>query len=132
MLMAGVTDPPSQDERWGFAVWASLAAVVLIAGLCFAVLIGRCSQPRQKPRAEEVALACRAVRRAAEIYQALGESEAHCPTLDDLVRDKKIESGKVQDLWGTRYLIECLDAGIRVISAGPDRTRGTADDIHDP
>jgi hypothetical protein len=53
-----------------------------------------------------------------------------CPTTrDDLIGGGYIDAPSLVDPWGTSIAYWCSDDAANVISAGPDRTFGTADDI---
>lgn len=52
-----------------------------------------------------------------------------CPTLDQLMTYPGVRGWLVQDAWGTRVSIRCIGARAIVVSAGPDRIPGTADDM---
>jgi type II secretory pathway pseudopilin PulG len=56
-----------------------------------------------------------------------------CPTFAQL-RAKKMIDGESNpnDPWGTPYVIICAEDDVVVISAGPDKKTGTADDIVAP
>ncbi len=36
------------------------------------------------------------------------------------------------DAWGNSFQLQCSSVGVRVISAGPDRKRGSEDDVAVP
>jgi hypothetical protein len=58
-----------------------------------------------------------------------------CPSaLEDLARYFGDDPGVpvLTDPWGQRLVMQCDDAGLVVLSLGPDGTRGTADDIRAP
>jgi hypothetical protein len=57
-----------------------------------------------------------------------------CPTVELLVASGKLEADfPTRDPWGTPYAIACKETyDVTVTSAGPDRTMGTADDVHAP
>jgi general secretion pathway protein G len=66
----------------------------------------------------------------AEAFQMTNGSSADCPTLGDLQASKLLRRGtNTDDPWGTPYEILCDGGEVDVRSAGPDRERGTADDI---
>jgi hypothetical protein len=74
-----------------------------------------------------------AFRRVADIERALADYslEHHrCPTKrDDLIDGGYIDAPSLVDPWGTSIASWCSHDAADVISAGPDRTFGTADDI---
>ena len=57
-----------------------------------------------------------------------------CPhSVDDLVAGRYLDRGNARDPWGSRLLLLCPGSrdheGVDVISLGPDKELGTADDI---
>jgi hypothetical protein len=83
---------------------------------------------RRPPRFRTAILGCVEVRQAAEIYRAL---DGPCPTVEELTRAKVLNEHRAADAWLTPYFIDCRDGEIHVVSAGDDRTFGTADDLRD-
>jgi len=60
----------------------------------------------------------------------VADHPGQCPTMKRLRDDKELSAGsKLTDPWDRTYRIECQES-IAVISDGPDRRAGTADDIH--
>ncbi len=56
-----------------------------------------------------------------------------CPTISQLVQDKEIDSAsKIDDAWGSAYKITCTEDDVFVVSPGPDKKEGSADDISVP
>ena len=65
----------------------------------------------------------------AEAFQVTGGSE-DCPTVAELRRDGLLSRRtKTEDPWGTPYRIQCEPGYAIAISAGPDSTFGTGDDV---
>jgi hypothetical protein len=64
----------------------------------------------------------------------LADNAAPCPTIDALRAAKAIDpASNANDPWGTPLKILCVDDDdVVVISFGPDRREGTADDIRAP
>jgi hypothetical protein len=53
-----------------------------------------------------------------------------CPTVDELKAERYLDTGfSLRDPWGSRYEVRCFDEEVICTSAGPDRKRGTGDDI---
>lgn len=81
------------------------------------------------------ALSCKEIKQAARshVERELKEGKPeHCPTVQDLVNARKLETTKADDVWGMPYRISCVDGDILVTSAGRDRAFDTPDDIkHD-
>ena len=56
-----------------------------------------------------------------------------CPTVELLRAEKELSAAsKITDPWDTPYKILCDDEDIAVLSFGPDKKEGTADDIRVP
>jgi general secretion pathway protein G len=71
------------------------------------------------------------LRRASEMWR--GNHSDSCPTLEQLRSDKAIDSAaKISDAWDSPFKIMCEDDETIVISLGPDKKEGTADDIRVP
>lgn len=69
------------------------------------------------------------VKTAAELEKNMGDAD--CPSIQDLVKSKKLDAKRVDDPWGTTYKVDCGDGEIHVTSAGNDKKFGTPDDIRD-
>jgi general secretion pathway protein G len=85
----------------------------------------------KKAKVDTGMVGCRTVKQAAELYQNLDGSADMCPTLQDLIRTKKLDGSKTDDPWGKPYRIDCSEGEIRVWSDGNDRKAGTPDDLKD-
>lgn len=87
----------------------------------------------KKARIKSAHLGASVIKTAAETYVELDrESDIQeCPTLEELVDERKIDGNKIDDPWGTPYRILCAGKEINVISSGNDRTPDTEDDIWD-
>jgi general secretion pathway protein G len=105
-----------------------LAIVGLIAGGVAVVAVPK-YQEAQKKQAQTDA---RTIHPAAEKYRVDHPGE-QCPTVE-LLREKKELSAasKITDPWDTPYKIICGDEDLMVLSLGPDKKEGTADDIRIP
>lgn len=74
----------------------------------------------------------RTVRAATQNWQAT-ENKETCPTIDELVASKHLDSASgSQDPWGNPFRLTCTADEVFVLSAGPDRKEGTNDDIRVP
>src|SRR5262245_60166698 len=74
----------------------------------------------------------RVIRTAVQSWQA-SNNETNCPTVSQLVQDKQIDPGaSTNDPWGQPYTLQCADGDVTVISSGPDKKKGTKDDIRVP
>jgi general secretion pathway protein G len=73
----------------------------------------------------------REIRNAVTRFRSRGTDQ--CPTVTQLVSEKEIDSAsKLDDPWGSAFKIECADDEVYVLSLGPDKKEGTADDISIP
>jgi general secretion pathway protein G len=85
----------------------------------------------KKAKVDTGMVGVRTVKQAAELYQNLDGAADQCPTMQDLVRSKKVDGSKTDDPWNSPYRIDCAEGEIRVYSNGNDRKAGTADDLKD-
>jgi general secretion pathway protein G len=74
----------------------------------------------------------RTMRMAVQQWQA-ANNETSCPTVSQLIQDKQLDTGQqTNDPWGQAYTFNCSDDEVTVISLGPDKKKGTKDDISIP
>jgi len=86
-------------------------------------------QDSQKKTAETGA---RTIRMAVQQWQA-ANNETSCPTVSQLIQDKQLDTGtNTNDPWGQAYNLNCSDDEVTVSSTGPDKKKGTKDDISVP
>ena len=86
-------------------------------------------QDSQKKTAETGA---RTIRMAVQQWQA-ANNETSCPTVSQLIQDKQLDTGQnTNDPWGQAYTLNCSDDEVTVISNGPDKKKGSKDDISVP
>lgn len=73
--------------------------------------------------------AARIIRQAAQSWQATN-NETSCPTISQLIQDKLLDSGQnTSDPWGQGFTISCSEEDVTVVSNGPDKKKGTKDDV---
>lgn len=111
-----------------FEVLIVVAILAMVAGgvAVFALPRFRESQITQ---AEKDA---RIIRQAVQQWQATN-SETSCPTMSQLVQEKHLDSAQnLNDPFGQPYTITCTDDDVVVTSSGPDKKKGTKDDISVP
>lgn len=71
----------------------------------------------------------RVVRTAVQQWQA-ANNETSCPTISQLVQEKQLDPGQsTKDSWNQDYTLTCTDDEVIVASNGPDKKKGTKDDI---
>jgi general secretion pathway protein G len=76
--------------------------------------------------------AARVIRQAAQQWQA-ANNETVCPTMSQLVQEKHLDPGQnTNDPWGQPFTLSCSDDDVTVSSTGPDKKKGTKDDVNMP
>ncbi len=104
-----------------------LAIVGLIGGTIAVFAIPKFQQA-QKDTTRNSAIA---LQQAADLWRTSHGSE--CPTAERLKSEREIAAtAKITDAWESPYKIICDDDSLTVISFGPDKKEGTADDIRIP
>ena len=74
----------------------------------------------------------RVIRTAVQQWQA-SNNEVSCPTMSQLVQEKVLDPGaNTADPWGSAYVLSCTEDDVMVTSLGPDKKKGTKDDIKVP
>jgi general secretion pathway protein G len=74
----------------------------------------------------------RVIRSAIQDWQRVN-NEYSCPSMSQLVQERHIDSAaNVEDPWGEPYILTCTEDDIIVMSKGPDKKRGSNDDITVP
>ena len=102
-----------------------VAIIAMVAGGVTVFALPR-FRDAQKSGAETGA---RVIRAAVQNWQATN-NETSCPTVSQLVQDKHLDPGaNTSDPWGTAYVLNCTEDDVVVTSAGPDKKKGTKDDI---
>lgn len=106
-----------------------LAIVGLIAGGVAVVAIPKYAES-QKNQAK---IDARTIHPVAEKYK-VDHGGSGCPTVEQLRAEKELSAAsKITDPWDTPYQIRCGDnEDLVVLSYGPDKKEGTADDIRIP
>jgi general secretion pathway protein G len=111
-----------------FEVLIVVAILAMVAGGVAAFALPK-FRDAQKQQAETGA---RVVRTAIQQWQA-ANNESSCPTISQLVQEKHLDPGQsTNDPWGQAYTLTCADDDVSVISAGPDKKKGSKDDIAIP
>lgn len=111
-----------------FEVLIVVAILAMVAGGVAAFALPK-FQSAQKQQAETGA---RVVRTAVQQWQA-ANNEVSCPTISQLVQEKHLDPGQsTNDPWGQAYTLNCADDDVTVISGGPDKKKGSKDDIAVP
>jgi general secretion pathway protein G len=111
-----------------FEVLIVVAILAMVAGGVAAFALPKFKEA-QKSQAETGA---RVVRTAIQQWQA-ANNESTCPTISQLVQEKHLDPGQsTNDPWSQPYTFVCSDDDVTVISSGPDKKKGTKDDIAVP
>jgi len=107
-----------------------LAIIGLIAGGVAVVAIPKYAEAQKKQAKNDVL----AIHPVAEKYRVDHSASAgSCVTAEQLKAEKELSPGsKITDPWDTPYAIRCAEDETFVISFGPDKKEGTADDIKIP
>lgn len=72
----------------------------------------------------------RTIRNAVSQWQLSENEYSECPNVSQLIQDKQLDSGQTTvDPWGEEYEITCADDEVVVASKGPDKKKGSKDDI---
>lgn len=111
-----------------FEVLIVVAILAMVAGGVAVFALPK-FQEAQKKTAESGA---RTIRMAVQQWQA-ANNETSCPTVSQLIQDKQLDSAQnTNDPWGQAYNLSCSDDEVTVISNGPDKKKGSKDDIAVP
>jgi general secretion pathway protein G len=71
----------------------------------------------------------RTIRAAVQTWQT-SSNETSCPTVSQLVQEKYLDPGaNTNDPWGQSYVMTCTEDDVTVTSSGPDKKKGSKDDI---
>jgi general secretion pathway protein G len=119
----------SKSKARGFSLIEVLVAVAIVTLVSVAVGIAAFKHwtETQKRTAFNEA---RTVRQAVKARQLEKDT---CPTFAMLVEDEALdEDSPKQDPWGNAWRIRCEGTRVIVETDGPDRQRGTADDVRVP
>jgi general secretion pathway protein G len=105
--------------------------VIALIGLVMGSLVVGLSAQFKKGQVKTARIAVTQIAQAAQQYMM--ENNSNCPTsMDDLVTNKNLPK-KPKDPWGKEYTLKCPGTGdpdgVDIMSPGPDRQDGTADDI---
>ena len=125
----------SQGTRGGDGL--AIAGIVTgFVSLLFTILAGLVMVPLfvggvhgyQKAQIDIATSSTRTIESAAELYRI--SNPTTCPTVTQLKADGDLSSSSsTTDPWGMPYEIECTGSTITVTSYGPDKTKGTSDDV---
>lgn len=113
----------------------TLIEVIIVVAIISMVAAGATvfALPRfREAQVKTAETSARTIRAAVQNWQAT-TNETSCPTVSQLVQEKHIDSGSsAQDPWGQAFVLTCSEDEVFVVSTGPDKKKGTKDDIQVP
>jgi general secretion pathway protein G len=123
--------PRRVPQRRGVTLIEVLIVIAIMSMLASAVAVAVLGIHRDAQR-DAAAIDAASLRTLASAWRSRHPND-ECPTTARLVADRMLDRGsKAHDPWGTPYVISCSEDEVTVLSAGPDRRQGTADDIVAP
>jgi general secretion pathway protein G len=115
----------------GVTLFEVLIVVAILAMVSGGVAVF--ALPRfKKAQVDQATTGCRTIRTAVQTWQQT-MNDSSCPTMSQLVEDKILDRAtNTNDPWNQPYTISCTEDDAVVTSAGPDKKKGTKDDISVP
>ncbi len=121
---------PRRPSR-GVTLFEVLIVVAILALIASAVGIAA-FDAWKRAQIEHATSNAREMRHAVKTFWVQRDATV-CPDVERLLSDGLLERGSPKrDPWGGAWVIECDGEDATVVSAGPDRQRGTSDDIRAP
>jgi prepilin-type N-terminal cleavage/methylation domain-containing protein len=118
-------------KRRGVTLFEVLIVVAILAMIGGGVAFFALPQ-YQKAQVKTAQSHARIVRQAVSQWQATN-NETGCPTMSQLVQEKLLDPGQTTvDPWSQPFSLTCSEDGVTVTSPGPDKKKGTKDDITIP
>jgi len=118
----------SRRHERGVTLFEVLIVVAILSMIAGGVAFFALPQ-YQKAQVKTAKSAAQIMRQAVSQWQATN-NETSCPTMSQLVQEKLLDPGQTtNDPWGQPFTMNCSEEGVVVISAGPDKKKGTKDDI---
>jgi general secretion pathway protein G len=122
---------PNRVIARGLTLVELIVVITIIGVLTAAISVGVMSA-KKSADLKLSKTACNTIRDATIQWKAVHSGE-DCPTIDDLKKEKILDTGfSVKDPWGSTFKLACDPDEITCSSPGPDRKDGTDDDIHVP
>ena len=120
-----------KSTRRGVTLVEVLIVVAIIAMVAGGVAVF--ALPKYKEaQIKNAETGARIVRTAIQQWQA-ANNETSCPTMSQLVQEKQLDPGQsTKDSWNQDYTLTCTDDEVIISSNGPDKKKGTKDDIMVP
>jgi general secretion pathway protein G len=126
---------PWKELRKRFARGVTLVEVLIVVAIVAMVAGGVTVFALPRYREAQVRSAetwARTIRAAIQNWQA-ASNETGCPTVSQLVQEKHLDPGtSTKDPWGQEFTLNCTEDEVFVSSNGPDKKKGTKDDIQIP
>lgn len=103
-----------------------VAIIAMVAGGVAVVAMPKMKEAQIK----SAETGARVIRNAVSQWQLAENEYGTCPTVSQLIEDKQLDAGQnTVDPWGEDYTITCADDEVVVASMGPDKKKGSKDDI---
>lgn len=103
-----------------------LAAAALLIAIAAVFVARSCSRNADIDQTRSAVLDIR----SAAIAWQIDHGDQACPNLKQLIGGKYLTSfSRMVDAWDQHYVVTCFQLTIGVTSLGPDRIKGTSDDI---
>jgi general secretion pathway protein G len=139
MYLNSHTIPPKSPQRSRLARslerGVTLVEVLIVVAIIAMVASGVAVFALPKYKEAQVKSAetgARVIRGAIQNWQRVN-NESTCPAMAQLIQEKELDSATTTtDPWGQAYVLSCTDDDVIVASNGPDKKRGTPDDIRVP
>ncbi len=110
-----------------------LIVVITLIGLLSAAIAVGVMKSFNEGRVKTATIACNQLRTAVQTHFVNHPEESDCPTPARMQEARELDAAmSLRDPWGTPYALECQSDEVIAISAGPDRSFGTEDDIRAP
>ncbi len=115
----------------GVTLFEVLIVVAILAMVAGGVAVF--ALPRYKEAQVKTArMAAQTIRSAVHQWQ-LNNGDSACPTVSQLVEEKYLDKGTTTvDPWNQAFTITCTEADVVVSSSGPDKKKGSPDDVTVP
>jgi general secretion pathway protein G len=121
----------SRRRKRGVTLFEVLIVVAILSMIAGGVAFFALPQ-YQKAQMKTAKSAAQIMRQAVSQWQATN-NETTCPTTSQLVQEKLLDPGQsTNDPWGQPFSMSCSEEGVTVVSNGPDKKKGTKDDITVP
>jgi general secretion pathway protein G len=106
-----------------------LVIVITIIGVLTAAISVGVMKAQKTANIGATKTACSSAKSAVVLWRN-AHPDQDCPTVDQLKREKFLDTGFVaKDPWGNPYKLSCDTEDVVCTTAGPDRKEGTEDDI---